>query len=31
MTEESLNTMPDIAVLADDLSGAAEVAGTILG
>jgi D-threonate/D-erythronate kinase len=31
MTEESLNTVPDIAVLADDLSGAAEVAGAFLG
>jgi uncharacterized protein YgbK (DUF1537 family) len=31
MTEESLNTVPGIAVLADDLSGAAEVAGTFLG
>lgn len=31
MTEESLNTMPGLAVLADDLSGAAEVAATFLG
>lgn len=30
-SEESSNTVPDIAVLADDLSGAAEVAGTFLG
>ena len=30
-SEESSNTVPDIAVLADDLSGAAEVASTFLG